>query len=300
MAFPSSSIPTRTPGAAGRAATARPCGPSRRPASSPERLFASGAAHLNQELGASYPRMSWISNYDRLACATMWTLFFAGDDFAPGIGPLGFGPEADGERPRCRTSSRATTSRRWRRSPAARSLPPRRRLRQPQRAERGLHRPAETSSARLDDFARRRRRRPWEAHARGLGLSGRRRGIRHPGPRAQAGRVAAPRSRGRERLEGRRRLHVAARRSLGLRRRSGQPVLKRPGHFARPARRHRRFYPRFPRALHAALRPRGLRRWGRAALRPLRRGRAQRARGRPGARPIPRGRSSTRPTGTTT
>jgi hypothetical protein len=35
--------------------------------------------------------MVWFSNYDRLACATMWTLFFAGDDFAPGIGPVGFG-----------------------------------------------------------------------------------------------------------------------------------------------------------------------------------------------------------------
>ena len=59
----------------------------------PERLFASGAAHLNQELGAAYRRMSWISNYERLACATMWTLFFAGDAFAPGIGPLGYGPD---------------------------------------------------------------------------------------------------------------------------------------------------------------------------------------------------------------
>jgi hypothetical protein len=56
----------------------------------PRRLFASGAALLNQEMGAAYPRMAWISNHDRLACATMWTLFFAGDDFAPGIGPLGF------------------------------------------------------------------------------------------------------------------------------------------------------------------------------------------------------------------
>jgi hypothetical protein len=58
----------------------------------PERLFASGAALLNQEMGEDYPRMLWMSNYDRLACATMWTLFFAGDAFAPGIGPVGFGP----------------------------------------------------------------------------------------------------------------------------------------------------------------------------------------------------------------
>jgi hypothetical protein len=63
----------------------------------PERLFAAGAAHLNQELGAEYPRMTWISNYDRLACATMWTLFFAGDAFAPGIGPVGFGADAVSE-----------------------------------------------------------------------------------------------------------------------------------------------------------------------------------------------------------
>jgi hypothetical protein len=59
----------------------------------PERLYATGAAHLNQEMGAAYPRMSWISNFDRLACATMWTLFFAGDAFAPGIGPVGYGPD---------------------------------------------------------------------------------------------------------------------------------------------------------------------------------------------------------------
>jgi hypothetical protein len=55
----------------------------------PSRLFASGAALLNQEMGDAYPRMTWFSNYDRLACATMWTLFFAGDSFASGIGPLG-------------------------------------------------------------------------------------------------------------------------------------------------------------------------------------------------------------------
>jgi len=61
----------------------------------PDRLFASGAALLHQEMGKRYPRMRWFSNYDRLACATMWTLFFGGDSFAPGIGPVGF--EAEGK-----------------------------------------------------------------------------------------------------------------------------------------------------------------------------------------------------------
>jgi len=61
----------------------------------PDRLFAAGAAILNQEMGPAYPRMQWIANHDRLACATMWTLFFAGDAFAPGIGPVGF-PEFGG------------------------------------------------------------------------------------------------------------------------------------------------------------------------------------------------------------
>ena len=56
----------------------------------PRNLFASGAAILHQELGSEYPPMVWFSNYDRLACATMWTLFFAGDLYAPGIGPIGY------------------------------------------------------------------------------------------------------------------------------------------------------------------------------------------------------------------
>ncbi|HOX31737.1 MAG TPA: cellulase family glycosylhydrolase [Spirochaetales bacterium] len=55
----------------------------------PRSLFASGAAILHQELGSEYPRMVWASNYDRLACATMWTAFFAGDEYAPGIRPIG-------------------------------------------------------------------------------------------------------------------------------------------------------------------------------------------------------------------
>jgi len=51
----------------------------------PRNLHASGAAMLHQEMGADYPRMQWFSNYSRLACATMFTVFFGGDDFAPGI-----------------------------------------------------------------------------------------------------------------------------------------------------------------------------------------------------------------------
>jgi len=30
-----------------------------------------------------YPKMIWPSNYFKLACSTMFTLFWAGDDFAP-------------------------------------------------------------------------------------------------------------------------------------------------------------------------------------------------------------------------
>ena len=47
------------------------------------RLHATGAAFLHQEHGAPYPRMIWSTNYNKLAAATMFTLFFAGNDFAP-------------------------------------------------------------------------------------------------------------------------------------------------------------------------------------------------------------------------
>jgi len=46
-------------------------------------LFETGAALTHQEFGDPFPRMSWPTNYGRLACATMFTLFFAGNDFAP-------------------------------------------------------------------------------------------------------------------------------------------------------------------------------------------------------------------------
>ncbi|MCX8013169.1 MAG: glycoside hydrolase family 5 protein, partial [Rectinema sp.] len=51
----------------------------------PDTLHASGAAMRHQDMGAAYPQMQWFSNHLRLGCATMFTLFFAGDDYAPGI-----------------------------------------------------------------------------------------------------------------------------------------------------------------------------------------------------------------------
>lgn len=44
---------------------------------------ATGSAMVHQTHGDPYPRMQWAANYGRLATATMFTLFFAGDDFAP-------------------------------------------------------------------------------------------------------------------------------------------------------------------------------------------------------------------------
>lgn len=48
-------------------------------------LHRSGAAFVHEEAGDPYPKMQWPANYSRLACQTMFTLFFAGDDFAPGL-----------------------------------------------------------------------------------------------------------------------------------------------------------------------------------------------------------------------
>ncbi|CAK9081322.1 unnamed protein product [Durusdinium trenchii] len=48
-------------------------------------LHTSGAAFLHQENGDPLPSMSWPTNYDRLASATMFSLFWAGDRLAPGI-----------------------------------------------------------------------------------------------------------------------------------------------------------------------------------------------------------------------
>jgi hypothetical protein len=42
-----------------------------------------GAAVLHHALGDDFPEMIWATNYPKLACATMFTLFFGGNDFAP-------------------------------------------------------------------------------------------------------------------------------------------------------------------------------------------------------------------------
>jgi hypothetical protein len=49
------------------------------------RLHAAGAAILHQEHGDPFPRMIWPTNYNKLAAATMFTLFFGGNDFAPDL-----------------------------------------------------------------------------------------------------------------------------------------------------------------------------------------------------------------------
>jgi len=42
-----------------------------------------GAAFTHQECGDPFPKMIWPSNYSKFACATMFTLFFGGNVFAP-------------------------------------------------------------------------------------------------------------------------------------------------------------------------------------------------------------------------
>ncbi|MBP7227736.1 MAG: cellulase family glycosylhydrolase [Longilinea sp.] len=49
------------------------------------RLDAAEAAITMAGRYPAYPQMVWFSNYDRLACATMFTLFFAGNRFAPQV-----------------------------------------------------------------------------------------------------------------------------------------------------------------------------------------------------------------------
>ncbi|NTU66189.1 MAG: hypothetical protein HGB05_22970, partial [Chloroflexi bacterium] len=49
----------------------------------PERFTETGAAIVHCIHGEPLPRMIWPSNYSKLAAATMFTLFFGGNDFAP-------------------------------------------------------------------------------------------------------------------------------------------------------------------------------------------------------------------------
>jgi hypothetical protein len=47
------------------------------------RLAETGAAITHQAQGDPFPRMIWPTNYSKLAAATMFSLFFGGNDFAP-------------------------------------------------------------------------------------------------------------------------------------------------------------------------------------------------------------------------
>ncbi len=47
------------------------------------RFAETGAAIAHQTHGDPFPRMIWPTNNHKLAAATMWTLFFGGNDFAP-------------------------------------------------------------------------------------------------------------------------------------------------------------------------------------------------------------------------
>ncbi|CAG0930414.1 hypothetical protein TFLX_01724 [Thermoflexales bacterium] len=49
----------------------------------PEHFAETGAAVVHATHGDPLPRMIWPTNYDKLAAATMFTLFFGGNDFAP-------------------------------------------------------------------------------------------------------------------------------------------------------------------------------------------------------------------------
>lgn len=48
-----------------------------------KKFHAAGAAFTHQDCGDPYPVMIWPSNYGRYAAATMFTLFFGGNTFAP-------------------------------------------------------------------------------------------------------------------------------------------------------------------------------------------------------------------------
>lgn len=46
-------------------------------------LHAAGAAVLHRQLGGRMPNLLWSTNYGKLGAATMATLFFGGDSYAP-------------------------------------------------------------------------------------------------------------------------------------------------------------------------------------------------------------------------
>jgi hypothetical protein len=48
-----------------------------------KRFTETGAALVQNTANGPLPRLAWPSNYGKFACATMFTLFFAGNDFAP-------------------------------------------------------------------------------------------------------------------------------------------------------------------------------------------------------------------------
>jgi len=50
-----------------------------------ENLNECGAAIIHNVYGDPFPSMVWPTNNSKLAAATMWTLFFGGNDFAPGF-----------------------------------------------------------------------------------------------------------------------------------------------------------------------------------------------------------------------
>ncbi len=47
------------------------------------KFHAAGVAFTHQEHGDPFPRMLWPSNYGKYACATLFTLFYGGNTFAP-------------------------------------------------------------------------------------------------------------------------------------------------------------------------------------------------------------------------
>ena len=51
----------------------------------PLKFNETGSAVIHNIIGDPFPRMIWPTNYDKLGAATMFTLFFGGNDFAPQV-----------------------------------------------------------------------------------------------------------------------------------------------------------------------------------------------------------------------